>query len=594
MKPNLDYKRTYHCNHLNKDHAGQTVALSGWVHKRRDLGGLIFIDLRDRWGITQLIFDPEKEPKAHQVAKQFRHEWVIHIKGIVTPRSEGMANKDLPTGEIEVVVHEATVLSESETPPFSLFEDTNQINEDLRLEYRYLDIRAGKIASMLALRHKAIMIVRTFLDSQAFVEVTTPILGKSTPEGARDYLVPSRVFPHSFYALPQSPQIFKQLLMLAGMDRYFQLAPCFRDEDLRSDRQPEFMQIDIEMSFLTFEDLKAMIEEMLIKVFSETIQATLPSFQVLDYDACIEKYGTDRPDLRFEMPLVRIDEIAKACQFTVFNSVISSGGIVKGLCVKEGASFSRKVIDQYTVFVAAFGLKGLAFAKVEEEGTLSSGVSKFFSKEEQQALIKAFDASAGDLLLFAASHEKTVNQALDHLRRKIATDQGLTNKIDYAPLWVVDFPLFEQDEETLQLKSVHHPFTSPHMDELDKLASDPLSVKSVSYDVVINGYELGGGSQRIHNANLQRQIFEKLNLSQADIEEKFGFFTKAMQYGAPPHLGIALGVERLIMLLGKTTNIKDVIAFPKNLKASDLMMKSPSQVDSSQLTELEIGLISKK
>lgn len=593
MQLTLDYKRTCHCGALRKENAGEAVSLSGWVRKRRDLGGLIFIDLRDRWGMTQIIFHPETSGQAYERAKQLRHEWVIHVKGTVCEREQGMENRDLPTGAIEVSAKELTILSEAKTPPFSLFEDLDTISEDLRLEHRYLDIRAGKVANMLQLRHQAMMLVRKFLDGQGFVEVNTPILGKSTPEGARDYLVPSRIFPSMFYALPQSPQIFKQLLMLAGMDRYFQIASCFRDEDLRADRQPEFMQIDIEMSFLTFEDLKAMMESMLKSLFKETIGADLPSFEVLDYASCIEHYGSDRPDMRFKMPLVRVDSIAKSCGFSVFKNATNSGGCVKGLCVKNGSSFSRKNIDGYTDFVAGFGLKGLAFAKVEGQ-TLTSGISKFFTPEEQSQMIQLFEASNGDLLLFAADKASTVNQALDHLRRKIAADTNLIDPDHFAPLWVVDFPLFEKDEETGRLKSVHHPFTSPRAEDLDKLDADPLSVKSIGYDIVINGYELGGGSQRIHDSQLQRRIFEKLNLSESDIDEKFGFFVKAMQYGAPPHLGIALGVERLIMLLGKTSNIKDVVAFPKNLKASDLMMKAPSYVDGAQLKELHLKTVHEK
>ncbi|PCI76391.1 aspartate--tRNA ligase [Candidatus Aerophobetes bacterium] len=594
MQLTLDYKRTCNCGALRKEDVGKSVALSGWVHKRRDLGGLIFIDLRDRWGLTQIIFHPETAESSYALAKTLRHEWVIHIKGEVRAREAGMENKDHATGSIEVSALHLHVLSESKTPPFSLFEDLSQISEDLRLEYRYLDIRAGRVASLLEIRHRAMMIVRSFLDQREFIEVNTPILGKSTPEGARDYLVPSRIFPSSFYALPQSPQIFKQLLMLAGMDRYFQIAPCFRDEDLRSDRQPEFMQIDIEMSFLTFDDLKEMIETMLNKVFKETVDVKLPPFQVIDYSTCIENYGTDRPDLRFAMNLVRVDDLAKRCKFSVFSKIVAEGGIVKGICVKNGASFSRKTVDQYTEFVSHFGLKGLAFAKVENGTTLASGVSKFFTAQEHLELIKSFNAAEGDLLLFAASREKIVNQSLDHLRRKIAADTHLLNTPAYAPLWVVDFPLFEEDETTGRLKSVHHPFTSPCPEDLDKLETSPLEVKSIGYDVVINGYELGGGSQRIHDPKLQKTIFEKLNLSPESIEEKFGFFVRAMQYGAPPHLGIALGVERLVMLLGKTTNIKDVVAFPKNLKASDLMMKTPSTVDDEQLKELGLDFRVKK
>ncbi len=581
-------QRTHHCNQLERSHIGAAVTLTGWVHRRRDHGSLIFIDLRDRFGLTQLIFDPTLDTKAHAAAAKLRSEWVIAIEGKVRSRGEGLANPKLKTGEIEVEVCHLTVLSEAKTPPFSISDEMTETHEELRLKYRYLDIRRGQLAANLALRHRALMVTRNYFDQQGFLDIATPILARSTPEGARDYLVPSRIYPGNFYALPQSPQIFKQLLMVSGMDRYFQIAPCFRDEDLRADRQPEFTQLDIEMSFSTPQALQHTINDYLALLFKTCLDATLPQTPLqMSYADCIEKYGTDRPDLRFEMPLYRVDALAKQSNFTVFRDTLDAGGCIKGLCVKQGATLSRREIDHYTSFVGNFGLKGLAWMKVQEEGPTSS-ITKFFSQETLLAIASHMEAQTGDLLLFAASSEATVNQALDHLRRLLAKDRGLIDPHVYAPLWVVDFPLFEYDSLEGRLKSVHHPFTQPHPDDLDLLQSEPTKVRSLSYDIVINGYEVGGGSQRIHNFSLQQDIFKLLQLSPDAIQEKFGFFTEALQYGTPPHLGIALGIERLIMLLAKTDHIRDVIAFPKTQKASDLMMRCPEKVSESQLTELEL------
>lgn len=585
----MDYRRTHRCNDLRKEDIGKIVTLSGWVHRRRDHGGLIFIDLRDRFGLTQLIFDPEIDEATHTEAGKLRSEWVITAEGKVRARGEGLTNPKLATGEIEIEVISFKILSAAKTPPFSICDETTETSEDIRLKYRYLDLRRGEIGSNLTLRHKVMMATRNYLDQEGFLEINTPILGRSTPEGARDYLVPSRIYPGNFYALPQSPQIFKQLLMVGGLDRYFQIAPCFRDEDLRSDRQPEFTQLDIEMSFGYPEDIQALIHHYLKVVFAETIDYKVPDdIPTMTYFDCLEHYGTDRPDLRFDMPLVRVDTIAKESEFTVFKEQLEVGGCVKALCVKGGAEISRKEIDRYTEFVGKFGLKGLGWMKRQAEG-LSSSIVKFFPKEQLDALEEFLGVEEGDLLLFGAANESLVNQALDHLRRLIGKERNLINRDHYEFLWVTDFPLFEWDEDDARPKSTHHPFTMPHPDDLHLLASEPLKVRSQAYDIIINGYELGGGSQRIHDPSLQKQVFQALNLEAKEIEKKFGFFTNALQYGTPPHLGIALGFDRLIMLLSKTENIRDVIAFPKTQKASDLMMQSPSHVNPRQLNELEIN-----
>ncbi|MEM7174738.1 MAG: aspartate--tRNA ligase [Chlamydiota bacterium] len=581
-------KRSHYCHALNRSHIGETVTLVGWVHRRRDHGSLIFIDLRDRFGITQLIFDPTIDATSHSAAAKLRAEWVIAIQGKVRSRGEGLNNPKLATGEVEVEVKGFALLSSAKTPPFSICDETTETHEDLRLKYRYLDIRRGKVADNLSLRHRAMMVTRNYFDSQGFLDIATPILARSTPEGARDYLVPSRIYPGNFYALPQSPQIFKQLLMIAGMDRYFQIAPCFRDEDLRADRQPEFTQLDIEMSFASPETIKNLIHNYLKTLFSDCIQATIPDeIPEMSYYECLEHYGTDRPDLRFEMHLHRLDDLAKQSTFGVFLDQLQTGGCIKSLCVKGGATLSRKEIDRYTSFVSNFGLKGLAWMKFQA-GELSSSIVKFFPQSTLQELTKRMGAEEGDLLLFAAANESVVNQALDHLRRLIAKERNLIDHVTYSCLWVVDFPLFERDPIEKTLKSIHHPFTQPHPKDLPLLDSNPTKVRSLSYDIVINGYEVGGGSQRIHDFSVQQKIFQLLQLQPEEIQEKFGFFTEALQYGTPPHLGIALGIERLMMLLAKTDNIRDVIAFPKTQKASDLMMQCPEQVKPAQLEELDI------
>jgi len=587
----FDYRRTHDCGTLKKEHIGTHVTLSGWVNRRRDHGGLIFIDLRDRFGLTQLVFDPEKNPDAHHVGEKLRSEWVISVKGLVIPRQPGMANPKLATGDIEVQIEEIEVLSKAKTPPFSICDESIEVNEELRLEYRYLDIRRGDIANKLVKRHQAMLATRKYLDKQGFIEVSTPILGKSTPEGARDYLVPSRIYPGTFYALPQSPQIFKQLLMVSGMDRYFQIAQCFRDEDLRADRQPEFTQIDMEISFGTPDDLMKIIEGLIKALFKECIDVDIATpFRRLPHQICMERYGCDRPDMRFGMELIRLDSIAARSTFSVFLDQLKEGGIVKGLCVKGGADISRKVIEDYTDFIGRLGIKGLAWMKLQETG-LNSSIVKFFSEELQKELISTMKMEVGDLIFMVADQPSRANQGLDHLRRRIAKDRQLIPDGKYELLWVTDFPLFSWNEEEKRLDSEHHPFTSPNPDDLHLLETDPLKARSSGYDLVLNGYEIGGGSQRIHNSDLQKKIFQKLNLQPEELKAKFGFFLEALSYGTPPHLGIALGLDRLMMILTNTENIRDVIAFPKTQKASDLMMKCPSQVAVQQLKDLGISTV---
>jgi aspartyl-tRNA synthetase len=584
----FDFRRSYDCNSLNISNVGETVTLSGWVHRRRDHGGLIFIDLRDRYGLTQLVFDPNVSKQEHEKASSIRNEWVISILGKVEPRSEGMANTNLTTGEIEIEVESLEILSKAQTPPFSICDEQIETNEELRLKYRYLDIRRGNILKNLILRNKAMLTTRKFFETKNFLEITTPILCKSTPEGARDYLVPSRVYTGNFYALPQSPQIFKQILMISGVDKYFQIATCFRDEDLRADRQPEFTQIDVEISFNTSEEIYAIIEQLMKKIFIESLNIDiLTPFHRLSHKEALERYGTDKPDLRFDMPLVRVSDIAEKSNFTIFREKIEKGEIIKAICIKQNAAISRKKIDEHILFVKKFGLEGLAWMKKTDTG-FSSSIVKFFSQSLLVELETRLKAQEGDIIFFAAGKESTVNQALDHLRRHIAKQHKLIPPNTYKFLWVTDFPLFSQDPETGQIKSDHHPFTSPCFEDIPLLEKTPLEARALAYDLVLNGYELASGSQRIHNSDLQKKIFETLNLSEKEILCKFGYFIEALKYGVPPHIGIAIGFDRLIMILVGTENIRDVIAFPKTQKASDLMIQAPSKVDTNQLDELKL------
>lgn len=584
-----NYLKTHHCGQLRLEHLNQEVSLSGWVHRRRDLGNLIFIDLRDHGGITQLVFDPQDNPLLHGQAHQLRAEWVINVRGQVMSRAAGMSNSKMATGDIEIIVTELHILSAAKTPPFSICEDIEEGKDDLRLKYRYLDMRRGKILNNLLMRHKVMLEVRNFLGHHGFCEVSTPILCKSTPEGARDYLVPSRVYPGHFYALPQSPQIFKQLLMVGGLHRYFQICNCFRDEDLRADRQPEFTQIDMEMSFDSIENLFAIVEEMFVKLYDRCLNKKIPTpFRRLSYQLCIENYGTDKPDLRIPIILKRMDDIATRSTFSVFLNALDNKGVIKGMRIPGGADISRKAIDQYTDFVTQFGAKGLAFFKMQDN-TLQSSITKFFDTKLQREIIERFELEDGDLLFIVADQPHITNKALDHLRRHIARERNLIDHSQDAFLWVTDFPLFEYDDN-MQLQSCHHPFSAPHPEDLHYLESDPIKVRALCYDLVLNGYEISSGSQRIHDSNMQHKIFSLLRLTQADIEKKFGFFIEALSYGTPPHLGMALGLDRIMMIILNTENIRDVIAFPKTQKASDLMLEAPSIIDSGQLHDLKLKI----
>lgn len=580
----FDYRRTHTCQELNKKHVGEIVTLSGWVHRRRDHGNLIFVDLRDRFGNTQLVFDPRISEVVHEAAELLRSEWVISIKGKVLERGQGMINAKMPTGEIEIEVQELDILSKAKTPPFSISDDFIDVNEELRLKYRYLDLRRGDICKKLIVRHKAMIAIRNYLDNAGFLEITTPILAKSTPEGARDYLVPSRVHKGEFYALPQSPQIFKQLLMIGGMDRYFQIATCFRDEDLRADRQPEFTQIDLEMSFVTPEEVFKTVEGLISQLF----QVPTP-FRRMTYKECQDLYGTDKPDLRFGMSFINFNEIAKESICEFFLEALNSGGIIKGFLVKSGSDLSRKNLDDYTEFVNKFGVNGLYWMK-RSVNTLTGGISKFFDADQQQRLILQAEMEEGDLLFIVADQESRVNQALDHLRRRMAKERRLIDSHRLEFLWVTEFPLFKWDEENKRIEAEHHPFTSPVLEDIHLIESDPLKVRSSSYDLVLNGYEVASGSQRIHSGALQEKIFKYLKLSEKEIQERFGFFIESLKYGTPPHCGIALGFDRLIMILTRTDNIREVIAFPKTQKAADLMMLAPSAVTKEQLDELNIEI----
>ncbi len=572
------YKRTHTCGELDKPQLGKRVALTGWVHRRRDHGGLIFIDLRDRFGLTQIVFRPEKNVQLHEQASHLRSEWVIRVEGVVCYRGEGMENPHLKSGAIEVEVEKLHVLSQAKRPPFSICDERITVNEELRLKYRYLDIRRGEILNNLIVRHEAMQQVRRYLSDEGFIEVTTPILAKSTPEGARDYLVPSRVSPGSFYALPQSPQVFKQILMISGLDRYFQIAPSFRDEDLRADRQPEFHQIDMEMSFGDEEVFFSIIEGLMERLFG-----IKGPFRRLSFAEAKESYGTDKPDLRFGMPLVRIDDLAKRSSFAIFKE---HQGAIKGLSVPGGAELSRKTIDEYTAFVAKFGAQGLAWMKLTAEG-LTSNSAKFFDPKLQKELIERMGAKEGDLLLFVAADESATNQALDHLRRRIAVERKMIGE-QHEFVWITEFPLFGLDSQSGELVSEHNPFTMMHPEDIPLLDSAPLRVRSKAYDLVLDGYELGSGSQRIHDNALQKKIFSLLKLDEDAIKNRFGFFIEALQYGTPPSLGIGLGFDRIVMLMVKATNIRDVIAFPKTQKAADLMTEAPSAVRAEQLKELKI------
>ena len=580
-------RRTHTCNDLGPDFLDRETILMGWVLRRRDHGGVIFIDLRDRWGITQIVFNPEINEAVHAKAHQLRSEWVIAVRGTVARRPAAMENHKLKTGAIEVLVHELRILNTSETPPFPLDEDI-EVSDTLRLQYRYLDLRRPEIANNLVLRHQALQTVRSYLNDNSFLEIETPMLTRSTPEGARDYLVPSRVNAGKFYALPQSPQLFKQILMVAGMDRYYQIVKCFRDEDLRADRQPEFTQIDMELSFITEAEIITLVEGMIKNLFKAVRGIELqPPFAQMTYDEAMRRYGTDRPDTRFGLELVDLTETLRGCGFKVFQSAIEKGGAVKAINAKGCGGFSRKDLDDLTEFAGRFGARGMAWIKIKED-EWQSPITKFFSPEEIAAMATALDARPGDLILFGADQTRTVHQVLAELRLELARRLGLIEPGSFSFLWVTDFPLLEYDDEARRYTAVHHPFTAPREDQLDLLATDPGAVKSRAYDLVLNGSEIGGGSIRIHNPAMQQQIFEALGIDAEEAREKFGFLLRALELGAPPHGGIAFGVDRLMMLLTGSSSIRDVIAFPKTQKATCPLTDAPSPVARKQLTELHL------
>ena len=596
--PLIDARRTSYCGEVTRAAEGNQVVLKGWVHNHRDHGGVYFIDLRDREGLAQLVFDPEVlSPEAFERATRLRYEDVIAIRGTVRARPEGTVNANLRTGEIEIMVGEYEVLSTAEPLPVPVDEHT-KTSEDLRLKYRYLDLRRTTMQNNLRLRAKVAGLMRRVLDSHGFLEIETPCLTRSTPEGARDFLVPSRLNPGTFYALPQSPQLFKQLLMVAGYDRYYQIVRCFRDEDLRANRQPEFTQLDIEMSFIQPDDLFEVMEAMLKEIFKEAkgIEIATP-FPRMDYDEAILRYGSDKPDRRFGVEIHELSAAIAAggCDFKVFNEIVESGGVVRGICVPGGgekySNTQLKPGGELPAFAARYGGKGLAwFRVVEAEGTLAlaSSIDKFFQPQCQQAIIAAAGAAAGDLILIVADKPKLAATVLGQIRLKVAADLALIPEGKYEFLWVVNFPLLEYDEETKRYYSTHHPFTMPNREDWDKLESDPASVKSLAYDLALNGEEVGGGSIRIHRSDIQARVFTALGISDEEAKEKFGFLMDAFQYGPPPHGGIAFGVDRVMMLLLGTDSIRDVIAFPKTQTGADLMVNAPSEVDEAQLKELSL------
>ena len=584
--------RTHYCGEISRAHLQQTVTLCGWAHRRRDHGGVIFIDLRDREGLLQIVCDPEHAATFH-TSESIRSEYVLKITGLVRPRPEGTVNSNLATGEIEVLAQAIEILNPSLTPPFLL--DDENLSENVRLTYRYLDLRRPIMQNNLKLRYRVAKTMRDYLDSHGFMEIETPMLTRSTPEGARDYLVPSRVHPGQFYALPQSPQLFKQLLMVAGYDRYFQITKCFRDEDLRADRQPEFTQVDIETSFLDEAAIMDIIEEMIRDVFKKVMQVELPKpFPRMSYHEAMTRYGSDKPDMRVSLEIIELTDLMRDVEFKVFRGAADmAGGRVAALKVPGGGELSRKEIDDYTEFVKIYGAKGLAYIKVNElakgmEG-LQSPILKFLPEAVVKRILEVTHAADSDLIFFGADKAKIVNDALGALRSKIGHERGFAVK-EWKPLWVVDFPMFEFDEGNNRWQALHHPFTAPADGHENLLGSDPGKALSKAYDIVLNGWEIGGGSVRIHQQEMQSKVFEALKISDQEAREKFGFLLDALQYGAPPHGGLAFGLDRLVTLMAGAESIRDVIAFPKTQRASDLMTQAPNSVDEAQLKELHIRL----
>ena len=584
-----EMRRTHSCCQLGADDAGSEVVLMGWVQRRRDHGGVIFVDLRDREGITQVVFNPEFNAAVHDKAQSIRNEFVIGVSGKVVKRLEGMANSNLKTGEIEVMADELRILNPAQTPIFQI-EDNIEVSESIRLKYRHLDLRRPTLQKNIILRHKIAAASRGFLDENGFLEIETPFLTRSTPEGARDYLVPSRVNPGQFYALPQSPQLFKQLLMISGFDRYFQIARCFRDEDLRADRQPEFTQIDMEMSFVGEQDVMRIAERLVQTIFSQVLGKSLPApFPQLTYEEAMARYGLDKPDTRFGLELKEISDIVKDSGFKVFSDVVKKGGIVKALNAKGCTDLSRKEIDDMAAFVAIYKARGLAWIKVHED-SWQSPIAKYFSDAEKQSLVERLDMAPGDLVFFVADQPRIANEALGHLRNFLGEKLGLIDHGAYNFLWVTHFPLMEYDEEEKRFQALHHPFTAPLEEDYGKLETDPLNVRSRAYDMVLNGSEIGGGSIRVHQRELQEKLFAALGMSPETYEEKFGFLLSALDSGAPPHGGIAFGFDRLVMILAGQNSIRDIIAFPKTQKAACLMTNAPADVSPAQLEELSLRI----
>ncbi|MDC3412423.1 aspartate--tRNA ligase [Terrihalobacillus insolitus] len=579
---------------LNKEHAQHRVELKGWVQRRRDLGGLIFIDLRDRSGVVQIVFNPKVSEESLKVAESVRSEYVLHIEGEVVERDKSTTNPNMQTGEIEIQVDRVDILNEAKNPPFLIQDDTD-VAEDIRLKYRYLDLRREPLQQTFKLRHQTTQAIRNYLNEEEFLEMETPMLTKSTPEGARDYLVPSRVHPGEFYALPQSPQLFKQLLMISGFEKYYQFARCFRDEDLRADRQPEFTQIDIETSFMTSDDIIEMTEEMMQKVMKDVkgMEIELP-FRRMRYDEAMERFGSDKPDTRFGLELVTVSDVVNESDFKVFRDAISNGGKVSAINVKGKASqFSRKDLDTLTDFTKVYGAKGLAWLKVED-GELKGPIAKFFNEQVSSSLKSRLHAEDGDVLLFVADKIKVVHESLGALRLKLGKELGMIDNEKFDFLWITDWPLFEYDEQLNDYSAAHHPFTMPVEEDIDKLDENPGEVRAQAYDLVLNGYELGGGSLRIYKKEIQDKMFKVLGFSKEEAEDQFGFLLEALEYGAPPHGGIALGVDRFVMLLSGRSNLRDTILFPKTASASCLLTEAPGKVSEAQLEELNLQITKQK
>ena len=584
------FKRTHHCGELRRANAGDRVTLVGWVQDHRNLGGFLFIVLRDRYGLTQAVIDPENAPEVFANAEALRSEWVIGLRGVVIDRGTN-TNADMATGEVEIAVDELKVFNRSKALPF-VIRDEVDANESMRLRYRYLDLRRAPMQKNMILRSRIAKQVRSVLDANGFLELETPVLTRSTPEGARDYLVPSRVHSGQFYALPQSPQLFKQLFMISGYDRYYQIVRCFRDEDLRADRQPEFTQIDMELSFADRQDVMSVCESMIAGIFKEVhgLEMSTP-FSMLSWHDAMDRYGVDAPDVRYELFLHDISETAKDASFKVFASTVEGGGLVKALCVPGGASaFSRKGINELEEHARTYGAKGLAWTKVNDAGECTGGIGKFISGDVGPAICEQLGASAGDLLLFVADNFNVTNSALGNVRKKVAKTLGLYDEDAFALTWVTDFPMFEWDEEQGRFFSMHHPFTAPLASDVHLLDEAPEKVRAQAYDLVLNGTELGGGSIRIHDTELQSKVFKLLGIGSGEASEKFGFLLEALSYGAPPHGGIAFGLDRLVMLLARADSLRDVIAFPKTNRATDLMVDAPSNVAEAQLEELHLLL----